>query len=248
MESNLLLLRHPLTLYGSYCLHSKHSGTNPKANTNFSPDSVELCRSVLGWEIERKVTKTGKFIKGLRLRTDGDGNYPTYDYQLMQRVTGACGSGDGLGDWSRCPQNKGFGSCDGSTQTFNENRESELGGEVKLKFSERLEVQSSPSSNPLVEGTSDPSPSSVTLPVTAKSPTQPQQSPAPTPRHKPPVFRVGDHCRYCGPEGAMAVTCRGKELKVLNTRINDQGEQDAKVKAPPWCTSYWVLTQHLKLK
>ena len=113
-----------------------------------------------------------------------------------------------------------------------------------------------------VDSYASPITAPLRLPVTALAPTQPQQSPAPvtevdvelaeatalTPRYKPPVFRVGDRCRYCGPEGAMAVTCRGKELKVLNIRINDQGEQDAEVKAQPWCTSYWVTSRHLKLK
>ncbi len=78
---------NPRTLYGSYCLHCKQSGTSPKANKNFSPDLLELCRSVLGWEVSRKVTKIGKFIQGLRLRTDVDLNIPTHDYWLMQQVT-----------------------------------------------------------------------------------------------------------------------------------------------------------------
>jgi len=37
----------------------------------------------------------------VRLRTDDDGNYATYDYQLMQQVTGGDGSGDKSGDGSR---------------------------------------------------------------------------------------------------------------------------------------------------
>ncbi len=61
-----------------------------------------------------------------------------------------------------------------------------------------------------------------------------------------PVFQVGDRCHYSGAKGAMAVTCRGKELEVLNTRINDQGEQECEVKASGWCTSYWVLSRSLK--
>ncbi len=44
----------------------------------------------------------------------------------------------------------------------------------------------------------------------------------------------------------MAVTCRGKELEVLNIRVNDQGEQECEIKASGWCTSYWVLSRSLK--
>lgn len=177
----------PQTLYGSYCLHCKQSGTQPKANKNFSPDLLELCRSVLGWEIERKVMKTGKFIKGLRLRTDGDRNIPTHDYNLMQRVsqsrscrlaseselavTGGDGSGDGSGDEAEPIQDKVFSKGDGSTQTPKKNQESKLAFELKPDFSEGVEAQSSPSSNLLVQKTSDLSPAPVTAPVTALAPT-----------------------------------------------------------------------------
>jgi hypothetical protein len=91
----------------------------------------------------------------------------------------------------------------------------------------------------------------VSQPDTAKAPTkapQPAQrevAPA-TPTRQPQVFRVGEITHYSGSKGAMAVTCRGKELEVLNIRINDQGEQEAEVKASAWCTSYWVLSRSLK--
>lgn len=61
-----------------------------------------------------------------------------------------------------------------------------------------------------------------------------------------PVFQVGVYCRYCGSQSAMAVTYRGKNLEVLNTRINDQGEHEVEVKVVDWCTSYWVLAWHLR--
>jgi len=78
----------PVTLFGSYCLYVKRAGGNTTSNKNFSPNVIELCKSVLGWEVERKVTKTGKFIKGLRLRSAGnDDDIPTYDYLLMQKAS-----------------------------------------------------------------------------------------------------------------------------------------------------------------
>lgn len=62
----------------------------------------------------------------------------------------------------------------------------------------------------------------------------------------PKKISRGDRCRYCGPDGSLNVTCRGKELEVLNIRVNDQGVQQAEVKAFTWCVSYWVDMKHLK--
>ncbi|WP_143864504.1 DUF5906 domain-containing protein, partial [Nostoc linckia] len=84
-----------VTLFGSYNRYCQNTGNSPKAHNNFSPDLLELCKSVLGWDVERKVTKTGKFVKGLRLRVAGiDDHIPTHDYALLQKLS----FGDGLGD------------------------------------------------------------------------------------------------------------------------------------------------------
>jgi P4 family phage/plasmid primase-like protien len=74
----------PKTLFGSYSWHCKGTGDSPKSHKNFSPDLIELCQSVLAWKVEKEVTKTGKFIKGIRLRTDNDRDIPTHEYVLMQ--------------------------------------------------------------------------------------------------------------------------------------------------------------------
>jgi putative DNA primase/helicase len=50
--------RNPVTLYGSYCQHARQSGVGVKSHRNFSPDLIELCNSVLGWEVEHVHTKT----------------------------------------------------------------------------------------------------------------------------------------------------------------------------------------------
>lgn len=77
----------PTTLFGSYSWHCKGTGDNPKSHKNFSPDLIELCQSVLGWKVEKEVTKTGKFIKGIRLRETGrDDSIPTHEYELMQAL------------------------------------------------------------------------------------------------------------------------------------------------------------------
>lgn len=62
---------------------------------------------------------------------------------------------------------------------------------------------------------------------------------------KLPKIRVGDRCRYNGPPGAMAVTCRGKSLIVLETRLNS-GVIEVRVKADEWTVDYWIPYQQLR--
>jgi putative DNA primase/helicase len=109
----------PVTLFGSYNSYCRKSGNHAKHHNNFSPDLLELCRSVLGWEVEKEATKTGKFIRGLRLRIVGmDDNIPTHDYTLAQRINAGDGSsdgtGDGTGDGSQSLINKDFDAGDGT--------------------------------------------------------------------------------------------------------------------------------------
>ncbi len=88
------------TLFGSYNRHCQASGDLPKSIKVFSPDLLELCHTIIKWPVQKEHTKTGKFIKGLRLRTPLDNEIPTYDYSLMQRVTSQVTDGDGLSDGS----------------------------------------------------------------------------------------------------------------------------------------------------
>lgn len=73
-----------------------------------------------------------------------------------------------------------------------------------------------------------------------------EENTIPPPIHlNTPRFRVGDHCRYCGQEGAMAVTCRGKILEVLEVRAHNE-VMECRVKAPIWAVEYWIPAQHLR--
>jgi putative DNA primase/helicase len=161
----------PVTLYGSYCQYARQSGTGIKSHRNFSPDLTELCRSVLGWEVEHKATKTGKFILGLRLRTALDSEIPTHDFTLMERVTDGDGLGDGLGDGSGCPQDKGFEEGDGLTPIPSEKIADEFEQlEIKIKadFQEEVTVHPSPPPEALLDKACEPSPASVTQSVTSE--------------------------------------------------------------------------------
>lgn len=95
------------TLFGSYSRHCQNLGNTPKSHNNFSPDVLELCKSVLNWPVEKRSTNTGKFIKGIRLRRPQlDDDVPTYDVWLSNRlsnqdsekVTASDGSSDGSSD------------------------------------------------------------------------------------------------------------------------------------------------------
>ncbi|MUG99203.1 hypothetical protein F7734_45700 [Scytonema sp. UIC 10036] len=116
----------PITLYGSYAQHCRRSGVQVKAVKNFSPDLLELCCSVLGWEVEKRITKTGKFIRGLRLRSPKDYDIPTHDYSLLQRVTDAVTVEEQGGDELECISSKAFTNGDGRTLYSGENTEPSL--------------------------------------------------------------------------------------------------------------------------
>uniref|UniRef100_UPI0035945CAA DUF3854 domain-containing protein n=1 Tax=Nostoc sp. TaxID=1180 RepID=UPI0035945CAA len=103
------------TLFGSYNRYCHKAGSKPKNHNNFSPDLLEICRSVLGWSVEKESTKTGKFIRGLRLRVAGiDDLIPTHDYTLAQNLFKGDGTGDGSGDGSEPPLGKGLEVGDGT--------------------------------------------------------------------------------------------------------------------------------------
>jgi hypothetical protein len=62
---------------------------------------------------------------------------------------------------------------------------------------------------------------------------------------KPLKIRVGDRCRYNGSPGAMAVSCRGKSLIVLETRLNSD-VMEVRVKADEWTVDHWISYQQLR--
>ncbi len=110
------------TLFGSYSKHCKDSGNVAKSNKTFSPDLVELCNSVLGWDVKHKSTNTGKYICGVRLRVLGvDDHIPTQEIFLIEKIK-SDGLGDGLGDGSELLLCKENGGSDGLIQSLIENQ------------------------------------------------------------------------------------------------------------------------------
>lgn len=77
---------HFSTLYGAYCWYCKRTGRSPKTTQTFSGDLLEVTAQVLGWSVEKdRKSVNGKkqrVIKGVRLRTDLDDNYPTVEELL----------------------------------------------------------------------------------------------------------------------------------------------------------------------
>ncbi|MEO0947801.1 MAG: DUF3987 domain-containing protein [Cyanobacteria bacterium J06641_5] len=55
------------------------------------------------------------------------------------------------------------------------------------------------------------------------------------------VFRVGDICRYSGPQGAMNVTCWGRDLEIVAI-----ANGKATVKAESWATPHEIPLRHLR--
>jgi putative DNA primase/helicase len=113
------------TLFGSYSKHCRDTGNQAKSTKTFSPDLIELCNSVLGWNVKHKATNTGKFISGIRLRVIGpDDLIPTHEVLLEQKIKsdGSDGSGDGSGDGSESLLYKESDGSDGSTINLMKNK------------------------------------------------------------------------------------------------------------------------------
>jgi hypothetical protein len=70
---------------------------------------------------------------------------------------------------------------------------------------------------------------------------QPQQPKARPPNFVGATIRVGDVCRYRGPDGAMKVTCWGKDLQVLAVENGI-----ATVKAEQWVHTYQIEARYIR--
>ena len=74
------------TLFGSYSVHCRQNGGQQQSSRNFSPNLLEICGTVLGWEVGIVKKSTGRFITGLRLRDPGiDDHIPTYEMLLEEK-------------------------------------------------------------------------------------------------------------------------------------------------------------------
>ena len=75
------------TLFGSYSLHCRQNAGQQQSSRNFSPNLLELCSTVVNWDISVARKSTGRFITGLRLREPGiDDSIPTYEMFLENKI------------------------------------------------------------------------------------------------------------------------------------------------------------------
>jgi putative DNA primase/helicase len=74
-------------LYPNYVDFCESIGIRALALNRFVNLLLELCRSQLGLQVERKVTKTGKHIFGLRLRREGDDVYSPVDEKYPRKIS-----------------------------------------------------------------------------------------------------------------------------------------------------------------
>ncbi len=75
------------TLFGSYVKYCHQSGFQPKAVKNFSPELLELLKTVVKWDVRKGRDNTAKYIEGIRLRIpEVDDHIPTFDITLAERI------------------------------------------------------------------------------------------------------------------------------------------------------------------
>lgn len=107
-------------LYGNYCRWCEDSGNFPVASKEFSPQLVELCRTILQWEeVEVVHRRDGNKLVGLRLRQPGrDDGLPCPIDAVIQDCEGSTGVGEGSvkGDVKgEILDTQGCEGCGGST-------------------------------------------------------------------------------------------------------------------------------------
>ncbi len=242
------------TLFGSYSHYCRVSGLQAKGKNNFSSDLIELCQQTLGWgDVNYDRDNQGRrLIRSLRLRTDGDTTLTLDDALDSDNLSD--NRSDNLSDNLKPIVDKESDNSDNLLTSKLVGIENQLlpvmvNVDDSVKTFDALPINkpeppTESTSQVVSQGCQQVVSEVVSKPLDASDPIPLPQPPAPS--RLLPIIRVGSSCRYCGSEGAMAVTCRGKELEVLNTRINDQKEQECEVKASGWCTSYWVLSRSLK--
>ncbi len=225
------------TLFGSYSQYCQRTGSRAKGLREFSPSLEDLCNHILQWaDVAKIAPRNRKFFKGLRLRQSGKDDAIPNPIEALSTSndTGQPVTSYGFGYGSEPLQNKECYGCYGSNknheksdnlQKTDNNSESVLKKDSSTRNTRKLEPESSNG------GT-----------LSRNIPTTP---PPVTPVTPVPILQVGERCRYVGPEGAMAVTCRGKSMDVLEVRWRD-GVMEARVKAEAWAVDYWVSCQSLR--
>ena len=255
--------KSPDTLFGHYRSYCETSGLKPFSLVAYSTNLLEICNDINGWGVTKERKRNGVVIKGIRIRQSGiDDHIPPLEDSFAQQVP----NGEGLVQGCE-------GLCEGFKPSQGEAGEQMKGLDGNKVFNENAQIHNSqlpqmekqltsstepftvsqstpakgfnptpnPTPNPTLAGTIE-----ANAPTKASQPVQQPELAPTTPTKQPQIFQVGDRCHYSGAKGAMAVTCRGKELEVLNTRVNEQGEQECEVKASSWCASYWLLSRSLK--
>jgi P4 family phage/plasmid primase-like protien len=187
-------------LFGSYWQYCQRTGGKPKGSREFSPSLLDLCNHILHWtDVQKLCRNNGKFITGLRLRSDADANLPNpIDALSTTQVTGDCRHGDGLSDGLKLALDKERDGSDGSTQFPNYPDENPgiftMVESAAPQNLERVSLPSLPSlSNPGLGFSPSPHPSvTESLPVTAIRAESSQQLILPTaPLAQSPSPEVG---------------------------------------------------------
>lgn len=166
------------TLYAAYVDYCKAQGHSPKANKNFSPDLIELCQTLLGWEIKKIHARTGKFIQGLRLRKPNlDDHIGTWDFELRSQCDD---SSDGLVTSNVTGQNPcNISNVMGVTgkNLFEDIENNSVSQTENIKTQKDVEGYPSPVNQPLSDKGFNPSQTPITDPPPDPSPDDGEMTP-----------------------------------------------------------------------
>lgn len=129
------------TLFDHYLRYCEGSGAKAFSLQNFSKVLLEVCHDVLGWqEVEKVKLRSGLFIKGLRLRSDSDGDKPWIEelFEACADLTPPCADpcADSGADLKPLPDGEGADLADLNSTFLEENIFSE---DAQKNLTETLE-------------------------------------------------------------------------------------------------------------
>ncbi|CAA9363836.1 hypothetical protein AVDCRST_MAG94-3560 [uncultured Leptolyngbya sp.] len=140
------------TLFGNYWQYCQATGSKPKGLREFTPSLLELCNHTLGWgDVIKRKTMTGRFITGLKLRSEWDKDVPnpieslSVEVESDQTMTDSTRHNDGWHDESEPLQDISYDGYDGSNLLFKESKNlNELTQDTSLPSPPLKEIDNSP--------------------------------------------------------------------------------------------------------
>lgn len=210
-------------LFGSYYQFTVKSGGRPKGIKEFSPNLLELCQNILGWtNVEKVKTRTGRFIKGLRLRHPGQDDGISHPIEALYEANAVTDASRHVtasvtdSVTAEVLTVQGCDGCDGSIQLLEKIQEAPTELVTASIKDEIYPSHPSPSitlnqDEASSRHTQESHPDVVTDTTRHASPKTPPK----------PGMPVRIHCKGSKRDGKTGVVCQALDINTVRVRLDD---------------------------